>query len=91
VTVKIKFADFRQITRSRTFAAVIACQNDLRWASLDLVRSAFPPAKGIRLVGVTVSNFDKRDAESDPPVRCRSRLVFQRSGIAPGCHAVTAY
>ena len=68
VTVKIKFADFRQITRSRTFAAVIACQNDLRWASLDLVRSAFPPAKGIRLVGVTVSNFDKRDAESDLPL-----------------------
>jgi DNA polymerase-4 len=68
VTVKIKFADFRQITRSRTFAAVIACQNDLRWASLDLMRSAFPPAKGIRLVGVTVSNFDKRDAESDLPL-----------------------
>ena len=68
MTVKIKFADFRQITRSRTFAAVIACQNDLRWASLDLVRSAFPPAKGIRLVGVTVSNFDKRDAESDLPL-----------------------
>src|ERR1700681_2875344 len=68
VTVKIKFADFRQITRSRSFSGVIGCQDHLRRASLDLVRSVFPPAKGIRLVGVTVSNFDKRDAESDLPL-----------------------
>ena len=27
VTVKIKFADFRQITRSRSFSAVVACQD----------------------------------------------------------------
>ena len=30
----------------------------LRQASLDLIRSVFPPGKGIRLVGVTVSNFE---------------------------------
>jgi DNA polymerase IV len=68
VTVKIKFADFRQITRSRSFSAVVNCKDHLRRASLDLVRSVFPPDKGIRLVGVTVSNFDKRDAESDLPL-----------------------
>jgi DNA polymerase IV len=69
-TVKIKFADFRLITRSRSFAAVIACQNHLRGASLDLVRSVFPPAKGIRLVGVTVSNFDQGCAGNELPLFC---------------------
>jgi DNA polymerase IV len=34
VTVKIKFADFRQITRSRSFSAVITCHDRLRRASL---------------------------------------------------------
>ncbi|MGA7327437.1 MAG: DNA polymerase IV [Rhodomicrobium sp.] len=68
VTVKIKFADFCQITRSRSFAAAIACQDQLRRASLDLVRTVFPPAKGIRLLGVTVSNFEKRSAENELPL-----------------------
>jgi DNA polymerase IV len=68
VTVKIKFADFRQITRSRSFSAVITCHDHLRRASLDLVRSVFPPAKGIRLVGVTVSNFEQGCAGNELPL-----------------------
>lgn len=59
VTVKVKFQDFRQITRSRSHAALIQSHDDLRRTSLALIRSVLPPEKGIRLVGVTVSNFDK--------------------------------
>ena len=58
VTVKIKFGDFRQITRSRSHAAPIADNASLRQASLDLIRLIYPPETGIRLVGVTVSNFE---------------------------------
>jgi DNA polymerase-4 len=58
VTVKVKFADFRLITRSRSFPAVVRSQAMLRAASLELIRSVLPPEKGIRLVGVTVSNFE---------------------------------
>lgn len=58
VTVKVKFADFRQITRSRSHAGVMTQHAQLRQASLALIRSVFPPAKGVRLVGVTVSNFE---------------------------------
>jgi DNA polymerase IV len=68
VTVKIKFADFRQITRSRSFSAVITCHDHLRRASLDLVRSVFPPDKGIRLIGVTVSNFEQSCADNELPL-----------------------
>lgn len=57
VTVKAKFADFRQVTRSRSFPAAVDQAEPLRAASLELVRSLFPPRLGIRLVGVTVSNF----------------------------------
>jgi DNA polymerase-4 len=58
VTVKVKFADFQQITRSHSYPSAVAQHAQLRRASLDLIRSVFPLQKGIRLVGVTVSNFD---------------------------------
>ncbi len=57
VTVKIKFGDFRQITRSRSSPQPVDTKALLHKASLDLVRSTYPLASGIRLVGVTVSNF----------------------------------
>jgi len=67
VTVKIKWADFQQSTRSRSFAGAVNSFAELREASLALVRSVFPPSKGIRLVGVTLSNFqgahDQRSGE----------------------------
>jgi DNA polymerase IV len=58
VTVKVKFADFRQVTRSRSFSTVIERHDLLRQASVELVRTLLPTAKGVRLLGVTVSNFD---------------------------------
>jgi DNA polymerase-4 len=58
VTVKIKYADFQQATRSRTLAAPVTDRATLRQVSIDLVRSVFPPAKGIRLLGVTLSSFE---------------------------------
>ena len=57
VTVKIKWADFQQSTRSRSFTTVVASRVELQQASLDLIRSVYPPRLGIRLVGVTLSNF----------------------------------
>jgi DNA polymerase-4 len=61
VTVKIKYADFRQATRSRTLPATVTSQETLRSVSIELVRTVFPPAKGIRLVGVTLSSFETAD------------------------------
>ena len=57
VTVKIKWADFQQSTRSQSLAKPVDSLATLHEASLGLIRSVFPPPKGIRLVGVTLSNF----------------------------------
>lgn len=65
VTVKIKYADFRQVTRSRTLPAFIASHAALHAVSVELVRSVFPVAQGIRLVGVTLSSFE--DQHNTPP------------------------
>lgn len=58
VTVKIKYADFRIATRSRTLPDFVASQEALRQVSVELVRSVLPPRLGIRLLGVTVSSFE---------------------------------
>jgi len=60
VTVKIKWADFQQATRSQSLARPVDSRATLHGASLALIRSVLPPLKGIRLVGVTLSNFAGR-------------------------------
>jgi DNA polymerase-4 len=65
VTVKVKFADFHLVTRSRSLPTAIAQHEQLWRLSIDLVRTLLPTAKGIRLLGVTVSNFDQGPA-ADP-------------------------
>ena len=58
VTVKVKYDDFQQITRSRSCVDAIATQATLEQISLDMLRPLFPPSRGIRLLGVTLSNLD---------------------------------
>jgi DNA polymerase-4 len=58
VTVKIKYANFQQITRSRSCAEAITSRATIEELSLDLLRPHFPPSRGVRLLGVTLSNFD---------------------------------
>ena len=58
VTVKIKYADFQQITRSRSGILPVASQAELEQIGLDLLRPNFPPRLGVRLLGVTVSGID---------------------------------
>ena len=61
VTVKIKWADFRQSTRSRTLGGPIASRAELHALSLALIRGVLPAERGIRLVGVTLSGLVGRD------------------------------
>jgi DNA polymerase-4 len=58
VTVKIKYANFRQITRSRSCAEAIASRAMIEQLSLDLLQPHFPPPRGVRLLGVSLSNFN---------------------------------
>ena len=64
VTVKVRFADFSQVTRSRSFPVAIVQRDLLEQASVALVRMLLPTVKGVRLLGVTVSNFDRAPAGS---------------------------
>src|SRR5580658_3365633 len=92
VTVKVKFADFQQVTRSRSFAASVAKHDLLRQASVELVRTLLPTAKGVRLLGVTVSNFDTAPTDTDDglPLFGVSQAPARQSDTAPTVAATTA-
>ena len=58
VTVKVRYADFRQLTRARTVAEPVGSGPALAGTAVGLVRGVFPLRKAVRLLGVTVSGFD---------------------------------
>jgi DNA polymerase IV len=59
VTVKIKYADFRIVTRSRTLQAPVDTREKLHEVGVSLVQSVYPVSTGIRLLGVSLSKFGK--------------------------------
>jgi len=64
VTLKVKFADFQQITRSRTVGTMFSAASEVESTARSLLEPLFPTGKGIRLIGVTISSFDD-DREID--------------------------
>ena len=85
VTVKIKYADFRRATRSRSVATGINSPVELQRISLELLAPEFPPRVPVRLLGVTLSNF-----EADFPAQLSLALtpvaVEAPPPLAPGPH-----
>ena len=63
LTLKVKFANFRQITRSRTGQVSIAARGELEQLSNALLEPLFPVAKGIRLLGISLSSLAAAEAE----------------------------
>src|SRR6476619_5198527 len=63
VTLKIKFANFRQITRSHTGQVSIATRVELEQLGNALLEPLFPVAKGIRLLGISLSSLLAEERE----------------------------
>ena len=63
VTVKIKYANFQQITRSRSCLEPICSLAELEDVGLGLLRPHFPSQPGVRLLGVTISNLTTEEPE----------------------------
>ncbi|HEX8443553.1 MAG TPA: DNA polymerase IV [Allosphingosinicella sp.] len=57
VTLKVKYQDFRIITRSRSLDRPVADRDEFLEIGIDLLRATLPPPKAIRLLGLTLSNL----------------------------------
>ena len=63
ITLKVKFANFRQITRSRTGEVAITTHSELEQLGDALLAPLFPVTKGIRLLGISLSTLGTEEAE----------------------------
>jgi DNA polymerase-4 len=64
VTLKVKYADFQQITRSRTVERGLRGADELTAIASVLLEPLFPVEKGVRLLGVTLSSLEpERDED----------------------------
>ncbi|MFD2571189.1 DNA polymerase IV [Spirosoma soli] len=61
VTLKVKYADFQQITRSKTLLGVIGNKAALERITIELLTSLLPLQKEVRLLGVSLSTLQAPD------------------------------
>jgi DNA polymerase IV len=74
LTLKVKFADYRQITRSRTMLEYVEGQAQILTIALELLASVELEAQAVRLLGITLSNLD---TEMDEPSYRQMELDLQ--------------
>ncbi|WP_299296243.1 DNA polymerase IV [uncultured Erythrobacter sp.] len=66
VTLKMKFTDFQNMTRSKSVSHWIETKEEFGRLSRELLEEALPLPMPIRLMGLTLSNLDHGDAEDAP-------------------------
>jgi DNA polymerase-4 len=65
VTLKLRYADFRTITRAKSVAAPILDGAALLAAGEAILAPLLPTEQGIRLLGLTLSKFEGEDDEGE--------------------------
>ncbi len=73
VTVKIKYSDFTQATRSKTNALPFANGNDILDTAASLLATVYPFKRSVRLLGVTLSSLT---GEQDDDFNSQPQLDF---------------
>ena len=63
VTLKVKFANFQIITRSRTGQMPVRTRGELEELGKVLLEPLFPVSRGIRLLGISLSSLAADEAE----------------------------
>jgi len=69
VTLKVKFANFHQITRSRTSQIPIGTQSELEQLANGLLEAVFPVTRGIRLLGISLSSLGTEKPQHERELR----------------------
>ena len=91
VTVKVKYADFRQVTRSRMFPAPVESLEELRGAALNLLGRTEVKSRPVRLLGLILSGFPGTEEENNRGAGRESgqlELNFDAPGGPPHCRRI---
>lgn len=80
VTVKVKYGDFQQVTRSRSFLTAVDKREKFTQTVLSLLKETEAGERPVRLLGASMSSF--HDSEEDSEVRQLS-LDFKTGSPGP--------
>jgi DNA polymerase-4 len=69
VHLKVKYQDFRIVTRARSLPRAVASEAELLELGIALLRTLLPAEKGIRLLGLSLSNLSEGAAVVQPQER----------------------
>ena len=75
VTLKVKFRDFQILTRARSLDRAVASREEFLDIGCALLKTLLPVAKGIRLLGLTLSNLSEGGGGDDAPLELELPLV----------------
>jgi DNA polymerase IV len=75
VTLKVKYQDFRICTRARSLDRTVANREEFLDIGVTLLRTLLPPPKGIRLLGLTLSNLSEGESAEATPVELELPLL----------------
>jgi len=76
ITLKIKYSDFKQITRSRSFPDSLNDLNTIASTAKELLSATDLKSKKIRLLGITVSNFSETKQNSEKENSSNQLVLF---------------
>jgi DNA polymerase-4 len=65
ITLRVKFADFKLISRGKTLPGAIGSRGELESVSAELLKTLFPLQKSVRLLGVSLSSL-QTETEIEP-------------------------
>ena len=71
ITLKVKYSDFRQITRSRSLPAPTCAVEVITEVAKALLLSTGPAGQRIRLLGISLSNFGSAQRHRDDDVQLK--------------------
>ncbi|QRR00497.1 DNA polymerase IV [Dyadobacter sandarakinus] len=66
LTLKVKFADFTQLTRNYSFLHPVGDLNTITGTAIELLNKLEMQGKAVRLLGISLSNFGEREVVRRP-------------------------
>lgn len=68
ITLKVKYDNFEQITRSKTLSSIVVMADDMLLVVTELLKKTDVAHRKVRLLGVSVSNFDESGSNKKSPM-----------------------
>ena len=73
LTIKIKYHDFQQLTRSKSFADTLSIKDDILFQSCELLHQHRQAEKPIRLLGISFSQLEPYDGKPGKQLKLNFR------------------